>query len=74
MVGATEAMDIYRLNKIENATISTPIGNVGQVKANETVRQRTIIGPKLCCINTDTINNIGWRCITNIGPNIMLMI
>ena len=79
MVGAKEAMDIYRLNRIGNATISTPIGNatistpignVGPVKANEIVRQGTIIGPKLCCINTDKINNIGRKCITNIGPNI----
>ena len=63
-------MDIYRLNKIGNATISTPIGNVGPVKVNEIVRQGTIICPKLCCINTDKINNIGRKCITNIGPNI----
>ena len=70
MVGAKEAMDIYRLNRIGNATISTPIGNVGPVKANEIVRQGTIIGPKLCCINTHKINNIGRKCITNIGPNI----
>ena len=35
MVGAKEAMEIYRLNKIGNAAISTPIGNVGPVEANE---------------------------------------
>ena len=70
MVGAKEAMDIYRLNKIGNVTISTPIGNVGPVKVNEKVWQGTIIGPKLCCINTDKLNNIGRKCITNIGPNI----
>ena len=70
MVGAKEAMDIYRLDRIGNATISIPIGNVGPVKANEIVRLGTIISPKLCCINTDKINNIGRKCITNIGPNI----
>ena len=48
IVGAKGAMDIYRLNKIGNATISTPIGIVGPVKVNEIVRQGTIIGPKLC--------------------------
>ena len=50
IVGAKEAMDIYRLNKIGKATISTPIGNVGSVKTNAIVRQGTIIGPKLCCM------------------------
>ena len=58
-------MDIYRHNKIGNATIGTPIGNVGPVKANEIVSQGTIIGPKLCCINTDKINNIGRKCSYN---------
>ena len=72
IVGAKEAMDIYRLNEIGTATISTPIGNVGPVKANGIVRQGTVIGPKLCCINTDKINNIGRKCITNIGPNIKI--
>ena len=70
IVGAKEAMNVYRLNKIGNATIDTPFGKVGPIKANNIVRQGTIIGPKLCCINTDKINNIGRKCITSIGPNI----
>ena len=46
------------------------IGNLGPVKANEIVRHGTIIGPELCCINTDKSNDIGRKCITNLGPNI----
>ena len=69
-VGAKEAMEIYRLNKKGNATISTPMGNIGPIDANEIVRQGTIMGPKLCCMNTDKINNIGRICITNIGQKV----
>ena len=72
IVGAVEAMSIYRLNKNGNATINTPCGNVGPIKADHIVRQGTILGPKLCCINTDRVNSIGRKCITNIGPNIKL--
>ena len=70
IVGAKEAMEVYRLNKIGKASIDTPIGIIGPIKANKIVRQGTIMGPKLCCINTDKINNIGRKCITSIGPNV----
>ena len=69
-VGPKEAMVIYRMNEKGKATISTPIGNVGPIGANEIVRQGTIMGPKLCCMNTDKINNIGRKCITNIGQTV----
>ena len=69
-IGASEAMQIYRINKQGKATINTPIGNIGPVEANEIVRQGTIMAPKLCCINTDKINSIGRKCINNIGVNV----
>ena len=70
IVGAKEAIDVYRLNKRGKATIDTPIGTIGPIKVNNIVRQGTIMGPKLCCINTDKINNIGRKCITSIGPKV----
>ena len=70
IVGAKEAMDIYRMNEKGNAIVNTPIGNIGPIEVNGIVRQGTIMGPKLCCINTDKINTIGRKCITTIGPNV----
>ena len=70
IIGAKEAMKIYKLNKVGNAIIKTPIGEVGPIEANEIVRQGTITGPKLCCTNTDKINQIGNKCRTYIGPNV----
>ena len=69
-VGAKEAMSIYRLNKKGKATISTPVGQVGPIDADNILRQGTIIGPKLCCLSTDNINNVGTKCLTYIGPNV----
>ena len=67
------AMDIYRLNKIGNATISTPIGNLGLLKVNEIVRQGTIIGPNYMLYqHRYKINNIDRKCIRNLGPNIIV--
>ena len=70
IIGAKEAMDIYRMNEKGNAIVNTPIGNIGPIEVNGIVRQGTIMGPKLCCINTDKINSIGRKCITTIGPNV----
>ena len=70
ITGAKEAMDIYRMNEKGNAIVNTPIGNIGPIEVNGIVRQGTIMGPKLCCINTNKINSIGRKCITTIGPNV----
>ena len=70
IVGSKEAIRIYEMNKKGKAVIKTPIGEVGPIKADEIVRQGTIMGPKLCCINTDKINIIGHDVFTAIGPNI----
>ena len=69
-IGAREAMEAYALNNRGSAIIKTQVGEVGPVKVNEVVRQGTILGPKLCGINTDKVNKIGNKCITSIGSRI----
>ena len=70
IIGAKEAMRIYNLNEKGKAIIQTPVGEVGPIDADELVRQGTILGPKLCCTNTDKVNIIGKKCITYIGPKV----
>ena len=60
------------MNKRGIATLKTPLGEVGPIKVDQIVRQGTIMGPKLCCINTDQINKIGRKCINTIGPNLQI--
>ena len=70
LIGAKEAMRIYKLNENGKAIINTPVGEIGPIEANEIVRQGTILGPKLCCVNTDKINKIGKKCVTYVGPKV----
>ena len=72
MVGASEAIEILNMNKHGEVKLKTPIGDIGPVKANEIVRQGTIMGPTLCCVNTDQINKVGVTSINTIGPRIKL--
>ena len=36
-------------------------------EVEEIVKQGTIWGPEMCCIETDSINRIGENCMTAIG-------
>ena len=45
---------------------------VENIKADNIVRQGTIPGPKLCCVNTDGINKTGRKCYTYIGPRVRI--
>ena len=53
---------VYLLNKTANITIKTPIGETESFRAEETVKQGTIWGPEICCVETDRINEIGEDC------------
>ena len=70
IVGPVDAYEMYKMNAKGMVSLKTPVGEVKGIVANEIVRQGTIPGPKLCCVNTDQINHIGRKCITYIGPRI----
>ena len=70
IVGPVDAYEMYKMNAKGRVCLKTPVGEVEGIVANEIVRQGTIPGPKLCCVNTDQINRIGRKCITYIGPRI----
>ena len=58
---------IYLLNKTANIVVKTPVGDTDIFTAKEIVKQGTIWGPEMCCIETDSINRIGENCMTAIG-------
>ena len=70
VIGPRKAQILHEMNKKGNVTLKTPLGEIGPIKADEVVRQGTIFGPKLCCVNTDQINKGGKKCVTYIGPDI----
>ena len=72
IIGVEEAYELYIINQKGKATIKTPVGMVENIKADNIVRQGTIPGPKLCCVNTDGINKTGRKCYTYIGPRVRI--
>ena len=50
---------IYEMNKDTEITIVTPVGKTEKIKVGEIVKQGTVLGPTMCCVETDQINNIG---------------
>ena len=67
IIGARDAINIYKLNEKGTAKIQTPVGITKQIEANNIVRQGTLSGPKLCGINTGKINKCNRKCRTNIS-------
>ena len=57
---------IYLLNKTANIVVKTPVGDTNVFTVTEIVKQGTIWGPEMCCIETDSINRIGENCKTTI--------
>ena len=63
-----EVMMIYKMNERARITIETPAGDTGEVKVQEIVRQGTVFGPKLCCVSTQSVNDIGHSILSLITP------
>ena len=50
---------MYRMNEETEITVETPLGPTKSSSIGETVKQGTVLGPELCCVSIDQINNIG---------------
>ena len=61
---------LYILNKKAKITIQTPVGETKEIVVNEIVKQGTVFGPQLCCVNSAKINEIGENSVTMISPTI----
>ena len=62
---------IYELNKETEVTIITPSGKTEKIRVGEIVKQGTVLGPTLCCVETDQINNIGEDQTRPLGKEIV---
>ena len=50
---------LYEMNKETDIIIRTPVVNMGNIQAEEVVKQCTIFGPIMCYAKTSTVNSIG---------------
>ena len=58
---------LYRMNEEAKIKIRTPLGETDEFTCHEIVKQGTIWGPEMCCIETDSINRLGERNDSNVG-------
>ena len=49
---------MYQLNKETEIVVETPLGPTESAVIGETVKQGTVLGPELCCVTIDQVNNI----------------
>ena len=62
---------MYKLNEETEIIVDTPLGKTGKKKVGEIVKQGTVLGPDLCCIETDQINNIGENQNKSVGEQVV---
>ena len=62
---------MYKLNNETEITVDTPLGKTKKLRVEEIVKQGTVLGPDLCCIETDAINKIGESQERNLGEQII---
>ena len=53
------------MNERAKITIETPAGDTNAILVHEIVRQRTVFGPKLCCVSTQAVNTISGKKVSS---------
>ena len=69
-----DMQDIQMIYKMNNGTIievETPSGMTEKLDVGEIVKQGTVLGPTLCCVSTDQINNVGESQKRNLGRELI---
>ena len=59
---------IKKMNSKVIVAIDTPVGCTNEITLHGIVRQRAIMGPILCIVGTDEINENVERCYATYGP------
>ena len=62
------------MNKDTVIEIETPFGTTEKVAVGDIVKQGTVLGPTLCSVSIDQINNIGENQERSLGDQVMAII
>ena len=65
---------IYNMNRNTIIEIETPCGITKKVEVGDIVKQGTVLGPTLCCVSIDQINNIGENQERCLGREVMAIV
>ena len=66
-IAPDDLLMLYLMNENAKIKVKTPIGETDVFEVREIVKQGTIWGPEMCCVETDAINRVGENCTTAIG-------
>ena len=62
---------IYEMNKDTEISVVTPMGRTEKAQVGDIVKQGTVLGPTLCCVETDQINSIGESQMRPFGNQVL---
>ena len=61
---------IYRMNERAEIVIDTPSGMTESIKVKEIVKQGTVYGPLLCCVNSVKVNEMSENTQVHLTPQV----
>ena len=73
-MNAVDANTIYNMNKKATITIQTPVGKTNNIIVENTVKQGTIYGPRICSKEMEQVNKVNKKTVTFYGPRIEIEI
>ena len=65
-----EIQTLYSLNKRAAITIQTPVRETKEIEVKEFVKQGTVFGPLMCCVNPAQIHKMKEKTMTHITPEL----
>ena len=71
-MGEREIQMLYILNKRVEITIQTPVGETKEIEVKELVKQGTVFGPLMCCVNSAQIIKMREKTVTHITPELSI--
>ena len=69
-VDVSDIFFIYCLNKQSEVMIKTSVGDTSYIEVGETVKQGSILGPTIACLETDSVNRMGDEHVTSYSGNV----
>ena len=69
-VDVSDIFLIYCLNKQSKVMIRTSVGDTDYIDVGETVKQGSILGPTIACVETDAVNRMGGDHITTYSKDV----
>ena len=61
---------LYQMNEYAQIVVESPSGTKETITVNNIVKQGTVFGPIMCCVNSQKVNNMEEKNITLISPSL----